>query len=253
MPFINIQGKNIYYHQNKELLADQKSIIFVHGAGGSGEKWSYQLSGIDGYNLIALDLPGHGRSEGSPAEMISEYCEFIWSFVQALGIVQFFIAGHSMGGAIAMELALAYPKALIGLIIVDSGARLRVNPTTLEVLSKGEHPIENVKYSYSRKVSEEVLKQAAVEMKTVPTAVYLADFKACNGFNIMDRIHQINLPSLVICGEDDQLTPVKYSEYLASELGQSTFSIVKDAGHMAMLEKPDSVNKAMQDFLGGFR
>lgn len=239
MPFINVQGVNIYYRCNREFLAEQTSIVFVHGAGGTSKNWIYQLEGLEGHNLIALDLPGHGSSEGYVADVISVYSEFIRSFAQALGIVQFFIAGHSMGGAIALELAFAYPNVLKGLIIVDSGARLRVNPSTLEVLSRAEHPIENVKYSYSIKVSDAFLKEAIEEMKTVPTEVFLADFMACNGFDIMDRLKAIDLPTLVICGEDDQMTPVKYSEYLARELRQSTVSIIKDAGHMAMLEQPD--------------
>lgn len=248
MPFVNIQGKETYYLDNG-FMTDQTSIIFVHGAGGTVKNWTYQLRGIDGYNLIALDLPGHGNSEGSVSEFISVYSEFIRNFAQTLGIRQYVIAGHSMGGAIAMELALTYPEALKGLIIIGSGARLRVNQYTLETLSKGEHPIENVKYFYSNKVSDLVLKQAEEEMKTVPTRVFLADFIACNGFSIMDRIKSINLPTLVICGEDDQMTPIKYSQYLAHELSQSTNSIIKEAGHMTMLEQPDSVNKAIQDFM----
>lgn len=249
MPFLNIEDINIYYRNNSGYFPEQTAIIFVHGAGGSGRNWLYQLAGIDGYNLIALDLPGHGRSEGSPADDISVYSEFVWNFAQALGISQFVIAGHSMGGAIALELALAYPNALKGLIIVDSGARLRVNPSILEELRRGEHPVESVKSFYSSDVSNALLKQAIEEMKTVPTEVYLADFTACNEFNILDRLKTINLPTLIICGEDDQLTPVKYSEYLAYELRQSSVSIIKDAGHMAMLEQPKSVNKVILDFM----
>lgn len=249
MPLINIEGISIHYQQSKVSSRVQTTIIFVHGAGGTWKNWAYQLSGIEGYNLIALDLPGHGRSEGSPADVIKNYSEFIGSFVKALNITQFIIAGHSMGGAIGMEFALTYPDALIGLIIVDSGARLRVNPKTLEVLSRGVHPIENIHYSYSRDISEVVLKQAVEEMRKIPTGVFLADFKACDGFNILDRVKTINLPALVICGEDDQMTPVKYSEFLAHELPQATISIIKSAGHMAMLEQPNLVNKSIQQFL----
>lgn len=249
MPFLTIQGINIHYRNNRQFLPEQPAIIFVHGAGGNGRNWLYQLAGIDGYNLIALDLPGHGRSEGSASDLISVYSEFVWNFAQALGISQFVLAGHSMGGAIALEFASAYPNVLKGLIIVDSGARLRVDPSTLEILSRGEHPVGNVKYFYSTKVSDTLLEQAIEEMKTVPPEVYLADFTACNGFNIMDRLKGINLPTLIICGEDDQMTPVKYSQYLADELRQSSVSIIKDAGHMAMLEQPDSVNKAIRDFM----
>lgn len=249
MPFITIRGWNAYYHQNGDFLADRPTILFVHGAGGTGKDWVHQLSGIEGCNCIALDLPGHGRSEGPVADAIITYQEFVWSFVQALDLGAFVLAGHSMGGAIAMGLALAYPAALAGVIIVDSGARLRVSPETLEVLSKGEHPLTNVKYSYSINVPPMVLEQAKEEMKAVPTAVYLADFRACDDFNFMDRIKNINLPALVICGQDDQMTPVKYSEYLTKELSKSTLVLISDAGHMSMLEQPERVNRAMQEFL----
>ncbi|MDR3601970.1 MAG: alpha/beta hydrolase [Desulfosporosinus sp.] len=249
MPFINVQGTNTHYLQNDDILVDRPSMVFVHGAGGTSKMWVRQLSGIKGYNLIALDLPGHGRSEGTAVDTINEYSEFVWQFVQALELGSFVIAGHSMGGAIAMELALAYPNALDGMIIVDSGASLRVNPMVLEVLARGEYPLEIVKYSYSFKATAVVLKRALEELKTVPSEVYRADFRACDNFNIMDRVGNINLPALVLCGQDDQMTPVKYSNYLSKELAQSTFVLIADAGHMAMLEQPERVNKAIQIFL----
>lgn len=249
MPFIDILGKSTYYHQGSDYNVDLPTLLFVHGAGGTGKNWVHQLAGIKGYNLIALDLPGHGRSEGSAAESITVYSEFVWSFAQTLELGSFVIAGHSMGGAIVLELALAYPEALKGLIIVDSGARLRVSPALLEIFSKGEHPLGNVKYSYSFNVSRDILEKAAEEMKDVSTEVYLADFRACNEFNILDRIQNITNPSLVICGKDDQMTPVNYSEFLHKELTNSTLALITDAGHMAMLEQPDQVNRAINHFL----
>ncbi len=249
MPSINIQGKSIYYHLTKEFQADLTTLLFVHGAGGTGKNWIYQLEGIEGYNLMALDLPGHGRSEGTATGSIIAYREFVWSFIQAFKLGPLVIVGHSMGGAIALELALAYPKALKGLIIVDSGARLRVNPLLLETLSRGKHPQGNVKFSYSFNVSSDILEKAAEEMKGVPTEVYLADFTACNEFNLMDRVRNILLPALIICGQEDQMTPVKYSKYLHNELAHSTIALISDAGHMAMLEQPDQVNRAINNFL----
>lgn len=148
-----------------------------------------------------------------------------------------------------MEFALSYPDVLKGLIIVDSGARLRVNHVTLEVLSRGEHPLDNIKYSYSFKVSPTVLKRAAEEMKTVPTQILLADFQACNNFNIMDNVHRINLPTLILCGQEDQMTPVKFSEYLSKQLPQSILVLIPDAGHMSMMEQSDAVNRSIMDFM----
>ncbi|EHQ90065.1 putative hydrolase or acyltransferase of alpha/beta superfamily [Desulfosporosinus youngiae DSM 17734] len=248
VPYINIQGKNMYYDQNSDFQADLPTVLFVHGAGGSGKKWTHQLGGIQGCNLIAPDLPGHGRSEGSAADNIIAYCEFVWSFAQALNLKKFIIAGHSMGGGIALELGLAYPEAAYGLIIVASGARLRVNPGMLDALTRGEHPIETIKYQYSPKINPDVLVKAAEEMKTIPTNVYLADFRACNNFDIIDRINNISNPALIICGQDDQMTPLKYSEFLHKELSYSTIVRIPEAGHMVMLEKPDQVNEAISDF-----
>lgn len=249
MPYINILGKRTYYRQGDDFQPGFPTVVFVHGAGGTSENWTYQLAGIRGYNLIAPDLPGHGRSEGLALDSIKGYRDFVWQFAQALELGSFFIAGHSMGGAITLELGIEHPKALKGLIIIGSGARLRVSPSFLEEISHGKHPIELVKYSYAREVSQDILAKATQTMKNVPIEVYHADFKACNEFNAMDRVPNILNPVLVICGQDDQMTPLKYSESLCKVLPNSTLAPVTEAGHMAMLEQPDQVNAAIINFL----
>ena len=249
MAFINILGKKVYYQQNGEFLVDRKTVLFIHGAGGTGDIWIHQLSGIKGYNLIALDLPGHGRSEGFASDNIIAYQEFVWLFIQALQLETLVIAGHSMGGAIVMDLALSHPEALDGLIFVNSAARLPVNPKMLESMSRGEHPLAIIKYSYSLRANPELLERATAEMKAVPVEVYLADFTACAGFNLVDRVKMIKLPVLILSGQDDQMTPLKFSEFLSKELPQSAMVVISDAGHMSMLEQPERVNKAIQSFL----
>ncbi len=249
MPYVKIQEKNIFYHEKNKAIPHRPTILFVHGAGGTWKKWANQLSGVKDYHLIALDLPGHGRSEGDGSNSIEVYTEVIRDFAQGLDLKSFVIAGHSMGGAIAMKFALDYPDVLKGLIIVNSGARLKVNSTILEKLSRGEHPLETIKYSYSVKVPSKTLEQAAEEMKTVSTQVLLADFQACNDFNLIDSVQRITLPTLVLCGQEDRMTPVKYSEYLAGEIPQALFTLIPDAGHMSMLEQPEAVNKAIMDFI----
>lgn len=249
MPYITILGEKIYYRQNQRLKTDLETLIFIHGAGGNGGHWIYQLSGIKDYNLIALDLPGHGRSEGVATDSITVYREFVWQFTQILNLRNFIVVGHSMGGAIALDLALTYPEFCKGLIIVDSGAKLRVNPALLELLAKGEKPFDTIKFCYSKKASPDLLAKANQEMKKVPSNVFFADFKACDEFNIADRVQSIKCPTLTICGQEDQMTPSKYSEYLAKNLPQSNLIYISDAGHMTMLEQPYQVNKAIHNFL----
>lgn len=249
MPFVSLRGHKAFYYQNSDYEIKRPNLILIHGAGGTGRNWVNQLSKIKGYNLIAPDLPGHGLSEGSPADTVAVYQEFIEDLARVLNLKSYVIAGHSMGGAIALQTALANPQALNGQIIIDSGARLKVNPKMLEALSKKKYPLEIVKYSYFSMIAREVLEQACEEMKTVPTEVLLADFQACDQFNIMDRVKQISTPTLIICGQDDRMTPVKSSEYLAQEIRGSKFILISEAGHMSMLEQPQQVNKVIQDFL----
>ncbi len=249
MPYIKVQGKNIFFRQNDKAISHRPTILCVHGAGGTGEKWANQLSGLRDYHLIALDLPGHGLSEGEAVDSIQSYKESIWEFVHAMKLTSFVIAGHSMGGAIALQFALDYQDWLKGLIIVDSGGRLKVNPVMLESLSRGEHPLESIQFSYSLKAAAKILEDAAEEMKAVSTQVLWADFQACDNFNVIDSIQQINLPTLVICGQEDRMTPVKYSEYLAQQIPQASLVLIPEAGHMAMIEQPEAVNKAITEFM----
>lgn len=249
MPVINVLGESVYYRQNHSLKTELKTLLFIHGAGGNGGHWLNQLTGISGVNLIAPDLPGHGRSEGSALDSIGAYSKFIWHFTQVLNLRNVIPVGHSMGGAIALDLALTYPELCKGLIIVDSGAKLGVNPGLLEQLTKGEQPLNLIKFCYSDKISPDLYEKADREMRTVASKVFLADFQACNKFNAVGRIQNIHLPALIICGQEDQMTPPKYSEYLRENLSQSSLAYIADAGHMTMLEQPDQVNEAINRFL----
>lgn len=235
------------------------------------------MAGIDGHRLIAPDLPGHGQSEGEARSSVADYSDFVFDFMEVLGLSRIVIGGHSLGGAIALDFTLtrphkrsgagyphhvmpllkrkarnavrARPDLVEGLILVGSGGRLRVKPETLEILAKGEHSVRNVEHSYALNVSTEVLDRAASEMADVSTSVYLADFRACDSFDVLDRLGDIRVPTLVICGKDDRMTPVKFSEYLSGRIPNAKLSLVTEAGHMVMIEQPGVVNNIIMAFL----
>lgn len=250
MPFVELNGERFHYQEVGTAEAEQRTLLFVHGAGGSARKWEKQLTGLQGH-LIALDLPGHGESGGKAQDTVTGYRQFVWEFSQALGLKHFVLIGHSMGGAITLDFALHHPEVLEGIIIVDSGARLKVNPETLTVLAQGKHPVGNVKYMFAKNTPAEVLKQAARDMEQVPPPVYLADFQACDRFNVVDRVKNIKVPALILCGQDDLMTLPKFSEFLQKEIAGSHFVLIPNAGHMAMLEQPEMVNQAIEEFVGG--
>ncbi len=249
MPFMTIRNERIYYHQTGENGGAGRTVVLLHGSGGTGQKWAAQLAGIAGHRIIAPDLPGHGQSEGQARGSVAEYREFVSGCVGALGLKRLVIGGHSLGGAIALDFALTCPDLVDGIILVGSGGRLRVKPEILEMLARGERPVGNVEYTYSPSTSKDLLDKAAKEMLDVPARIFLADFMACDSFDVLDRLGSIGVPTLVICGKDDRMTPVKYSEYLSGRIPDAKLVLVPDAGHMAMIEQPREVNEHIAAFI----
>ena len=102
-----------------------------------------------------------------------------------------------------------------------------------------------------RSTPDEYRREVTEKQKAIGPAVMLSDFLCCDKFDIMEKVHQIKLPTLIICGESDVMTPVKYASYLGAKIANSKVVIVPGAGHFVLAEKPEVVNKAIGDFLAG--
>lgn len=223
------------------------NLIFIHGAGSSSRVWHYQKRHFKEYNVITLNLPGHGERAGEGRDTISDYVEDVRKDIENLDDVV--LVGHSMGGAITITYALRY--SLKACVLAGTGAKLRVLPAILEQITKTfEETVDFIlEYAVYNK-TEQIMRKSKEEMlKTSPEVMY-KDFVACNNFNVMEEINTLDIPTLVVCGSEDMLTPVKYAEYLAARINQSTLQVIPDCGHMLMLENPDKFNAILEDFLG---
>ena len=248
MPFVNVQGKKVYYAGDNSLGGSP--VIFCHGSGGGHHHWLYQLKSLrNPVNPLAVDLPGHGRSEGDALHSVAAYRDWLHDFSQAIGIDKFIPAGHSLGGAIALDYAIHYPDHTSGLILVGTGSRLRVLPDFLDSLREGTVPPDLADLLYSQEADEELLVKGREEVAACAASVYYADLSACDRFDISSELPRISVPALIICGTDDRLTPVKYSRFLADNIPWSRIEIIEGAGHMVMLEKPDQVNNAISAYV----
>ena len=248
-----MEMENHRYYYAGDLDHAGTPIVFCHGSGGRHHHWLYQLKGLKKTaKPIAVDLPGHGRSDGEPANDIAIYRDWLHHFIEKSGLGPPVITGHSMGGAIALDYALHYPDNYLGLILVGSGGRLRVLPAFLDELQKGSVPDALSGYLYGPAASRELLEKGKKEVKDTSASIYYADLSACDKFDVMDRLQQITKPVLIVCGSEDQLTPVKYSRYLEEKLPESKVELIDGAGHMVMLEKPDQVNQAITQFIKQF-
>jgi len=226
-------------------------LIFIHGSGTYGGIWRYQTDYFPASD--ALNLPGH--LQGQTLNSVEEYADWLRECIRENGYKDVVLAGHSFGGAITLMYALKYPQELKGIIIIGSGAKLRVHPrylTPLEEAIKGNLPKWYQVLEGMHRLTPEDYKREVIEKeKAIGPAVMLNDFLCCDKFDIMDKVQEIKLPALIICGELDVMTPVKYANYLGSKLTNSQVVIIPQATHLAFAEKSEAVNKAIEDFVKG--
>jgi pimeloyl-ACP methyl ester carboxylesterase len=215
------------------------------------EVWHYQMRHFP--EADAVTLPGHLC--GELCTSVDFYAEWLRGYIRNAGYVNVVLAGHSLGGAIAQLYALKYPEDLRGLILVGSGARLRVSTMYLEMLRQAKSDRSMLddffhkSYELINPEFRDVLQRKALECDA---AVFLNDMLCCDRFDIMDRIHEIKLPTLAICGSEDIMTPPKYTKYLASKIERAKCVIVEGGTHMVFAEQPEVVDQAIEDFLNSF-
>ena len=253
MPIVRIGGKQIsYWAGRKGFVEGREFILFIHGAGGGQYTWSCQKGFFEKeFNPIMIELPGHGESGGESETEITKYAEQVCAFSQAVGVKKVFLVGHSMGGAIVQTLALTHPELIKGIILVGTGARLKVLPKILDGIKENfkETIPRIIQYAYSRKAPLDLIEQGVNQMLQCRPEVLHGDFSACDRFDVMKEAERIHLPTLILCGEDDDLTPVKYSQFLHSRIKGSRLEVLPNAGHMVMMESPQAFNEKVREFI----
>jgi pimeloyl-ACP methyl ester carboxylesterase len=230
-------------------------LILIHGAGGSFLSWHPYLRRLAGETVYTLDLPGHGESQDGGRQSIEEYAAEVGAFIEESRILKPVIAGHSMGSAVAMTLALNEPEKYSGLVLLGAGAKLRVSPLILEKAGSPDTFPEAValvnENSFNPDVPKDLLRLSNENMLKTDRQTLLGDFLACDSFDVMDRVASIQLPTLILCGTLDIMTPPKFSKTLAEKIPNSRLRLVEKAGHMLALEQPEEVAGSLKDFLDG--
>jgi 3-oxoadipate enol-lactonase / 4-carboxymuconolactone decarboxylase len=267
--YIDVKGYATYLHYHgattlPEVIPDfsrARKILLIHGAGGNGHRWQRQVDGLAAsHSPIAFDLPGHGRSAGVEGlATVQDYSDFIAALLDALKIGSAVIAGWSMGGAIAMDLALRYPARVEALVLVATAAKFNLTSDRIEALravTMGRAPQSFVTDGYAQKTIKEkfdVVREGWMEqIKTDPRVRY-TDILACNKVDLRDSIAKIDRPTVIFAGAEDQLTPVADAELIKSRIRGAQLKVVADAGHMIPVEQAAEFNAAIEHFVAGLK
>lgn len=254
MKFQEIDGVKIAFRVNEGgLVGGRKTLFFVHGSAGDHTAWEGQYAGMeDEFNMVAVDLPGHGQSGGRGEREIALYAKWVKKMVEALGLRRPVLAGHSLGAAIVLELAIRYGDMLSGIVTVGGGAKMPVNPLVLDGMQGDPSMIINSipEFALSKKNRERLGALMIDNLRRADKDVAYGDFLACDRLDISGEIEGIRVPALLICGEDDRMMPPKFSIYLKEKIPGAELVLIKDAGHFAMLEDAKAVNVALRAFVG---
>ena len=219
-------------------------LLMVHGSGQNELTYHYQTAQFA--NADAVNLPGH--PDGQPCDSIGGYADWLREYAVGKGLPPFVLFGHSMGGAVALDYALRYPGDLAGLVLIGTGARLRVHPDYLNrCLDAAQWRAEAP--AYYEAINPELAPQLAARALASGPMVEHNDLSACDQFDVMERVREIAIPTLVIVGQDDVMTPVRYAEYLGRELQNAAVAVIPNSGHFVTLEQPAAVNAAIAGFL----
>lgn len=243
MPTITVNSQTCYYFEQATQDAISPPLVLIHGAGGQHLNWPPQLRRLDRVPVYAPDLSGHGQSGGDGRQSIDAYVADVLAFLDGLGLKKVIVGGHSMGGAIAMQLALDHPERVEGLILAATGARLRVGPDLLNrVLTDYDAVIDFIiEHTYGPEADDELKYLARLELRRARPEVVHGDYVACDSFDVMDKISGIKVPTLILAGDKDQMTPPKYAAYLAEHIGKADRVVLDPAGHMILSEFPEQV------------
>ncbi|RMF43986.1 MAG: alpha/beta fold hydrolase, partial [Anaerolineae bacterium] len=205
-------------------------LVLVHGAGGNLWHWPPEVRHLGGRPVYALDLPGHGDSPGEGENTIAGYAQAVIDWMDALELPPVCLTGHSMGGAIALQVALTAPKRVRALGLVGTGARLRVSPKILEAAATPEgfpSAVDTiVQWAFHPQCDAAIKSLARERMMQVPHTVLHGDFTACDAFDVRSSLSSLQIPALVVCGEDDKMTPPKYTHFLVESIPNARMHLI---------------------------
>ncbi len=247
-----VDGLKIAYWMNDGGWVDgRRTLMFIHGSGGDHTNWENQYVNLDkDFNILAIDLPGHGQSGGKGEQEVVRYVEWVKKLVEALGLKKPVLIGHSLGAAISLTFAINYGSLISGIIPVGGGVKMPVNQMILDGIRKDTASVIAlvVKFSVTKENRERLSGILTDGLSAADPEIMYGDFLSCNRLDITAAISRINVPALLVCGADDKMTPPALSQYMKDHIAGAKLALIPEAGHFVMMENVAEFNKAVKEF-----
>src|SRR5262245_2454569 len=259
---IEVSGKTVYvYTGTKPVVPAQRSVMFIHGAANDHSVWALQSRyfAYHGFNVLAVDLPGHGKSTGTTSSSVEEMAAWVLRVLDAAGIEQAALVGHSMGSLIALEAAASAPARVQKLVLVGTAFPMKVSDALLENAKAHDHAaLEMINvWSHSaagqtggNRVPGQWIMGGSMRLLERTTEPLYSDFNACNQYaGGAASAAKVACPVLMIAGSRDLMTPPRSAKSIADKLAHAQQVTIAGAGHDLMVERPDAVLDALIAFL----
>ena len=235
---------------------DKATIVLLHGSGLSHIVWSLTeqyLSNKD-YNVLAIDLPGHGNSEGECLKSIEKISDWLEKVFDKLNILELTIVGHSQGCLEALEYCFKYPKRVKNLIFVGGSYRMPVNQDLIDLAEAGDNKAVHLMMKWSYKEPKKFIGGNPIE-KIISSPrdireILAIDLIACNNYkNGAEAVKAINCPTFLIFAELDKMINLEKSKKFAELIPNSKTHVIKNCGHMIMFENVFEMREKISKFL----
>ena len=235
---------------------EKPSILLMHGSGLTHIVWSLheQFYASQGFNILSVDLPGHGNSEGPSLKSIEEISDWVKSLMNVLDIKKIIIIGHSQGCLVGIDFASRYPNLINDLVLVAGSYKMPVNQDLIDYAEAGDEKaiLLMMKWGYEGSkafIGGNPVKKIINSSREI-REVLAVDLNACNNYKSgKESLEKINCPTLCIFGDLDKMVPLEVGNKMASMIKNSEKKIINNCGHMIIFEKAFEMRKIVKEFL----
>jgi len=260
---LDVAGAEVYaYTGTRPLDAALPTIVFVHGAAADHSVWALQSRYFahHGWNVLAVDLPGHGRSGGAPLASVAAIADWIPALLDAAKVGNAALVGHSLGSLAALECAARHSARVTEVALVGPAAPMTVAEPLLDAAKRNDHVafelINGWSYSPGKQLGGNTVPgvwltgNAMRLMERTKPGVLHVDLLACHEYaSALDSAARLRCPALVVTGARDIMAPPKNAKALTAALPGARVVTLPECGHALMAEQPDAVLDALRAFL----